>query len=186
MFFFIITFCSLSVTAAGQIVSPCQDLQEQRPCTEASSLVKTEIEKAIKSQKKLIFVFGSHRCGPCLAWRKQLSDQHLDLQYHVVYLPLSYYPKSRPTPDEATTQTCLQLRKTYQVELVPAFSRSSMQACNRKPSLMMIDPITKKGHEVDVRAVKQPHFIPSYLEKLKNKLNPSTDESLRDESTSRP
>ena len=135
------------------VTNLCETEEERgRPCPTVHERVQAELAAAKARGEKVLFIYGSERCGPCLAWKRELASKNIP-GIRLVYLPLSY---GRPSKDDpAVIKACQQSIQTYQVG-AGALPRSiaAHPACIRKPTLFMIDPSGVKGTEVDPGAVK--------------------------------
>lgn len=144
------------------------ETEEKRegPCPAAPSRIEAELAEAKARGEKVIFIFGSERCGPCRAWKKSLEGQGIR-GVRVVYLPLSYGRRS--TDDPHVKKACQGAMTRFAVSSagLPA-GISGYPACLRKPTLFIVDPGGLKGVEIDPGLVKgaQPAALVERLERL--------------------
>lgn len=169
IFFFFSIFVPIS--QATEVEYVC-DAAETFRC-EGIQKKSDEILKDAKSKnQKVLFLFGSKKCGPCIAWKKYFKEHPADVSMRVVYLPLSYRLGNRSISDEGAVSYCKDLESRFQV--MKNFLNSeiaSIEACLRKPTMFLVDPNSGFGQEADPSYIKNQAQVKNHLDTLLKSMN---------------
>jgi thioredoxin-related protein len=97
----------------------------------------------------MLFIFGSHRCQPCLDLKKKIESQNIGADFDVVYLPLRYYPGGGSGKDDSSThELCIRLFKESGSEMKP-------WSCRGMPTLFLMNPSTRAVKELPASIAQQ-------------------------------
>jgi hypothetical protein len=161
---------------AKAVATPCENEEKAGiVCRQAREQAEAFLKAAKSEGKPVIFVFGSSRCGPCLAWKKYFheNDSHLE----VMYMPLYVYRKvgGRPAHDEGVVSACKKIVSEYAVSSADLDSYiRDIPACERKPTIYMVDPRSGSGIELQPGLARHESekAVMNYLESVQKRLRP--------------